>query len=288
MTRLTLVNLALLLAVAALAVVTYFRPAREEAPTHAVSSRLPAHARSVRIERAGTPAIAVEKQGETWRIVEPLRAEADADRVQRLLEILTARSAQRYDAGDTERFDLARPRTRLVIDGESYQFGMVNAVAGEQYVLVGGVVHAIASRYGAALPLHAADIARRQLLSHAEIPVRFEMGEFALRQEAGKWLMLPARKALSEDELASWVKAWRITAASRVAPLTQRSYAGELRIALASGTSLTFGIVQREPELVIAREDEKLQYHFPSVTARRLLAPPGEVRGAPVQPLRDP
>jgi hypothetical protein len=277
MSRLSITNLALLLAVAGLGTLVYFKPSREESTTHALSTRLPAQARSMRIEREGSPAVVVEKKDEIWRITAPIGAEADAEQVQRLLAILAARSTQRFDASRLERFELERPRTRLVIDGESFAFGVVNAVSGEQYVLTSGAVYAIGSRYGSALPLDATQLARKQLLSSSEIPIRFEMGEFSLRQEEGKWLIIPAREPLSQDDLARWVGNWHLAAASRVAPLVPRPASTEVRIGLMSGASVALDIVQREPELVIARHDEKLQYHFPPASARRLLAPPAVV-----------
>jgi len=276
MSRLSLANLAMLLAVAGLGTFIYFKPPRGESTTHALSTRLPAQARSMRIERDGRPAIAIEKKDDIWRMTAPPGAEADAEQVQRLLAILAARSPQRFDASRLDRFELDRPRARLVIDGERFAFGMVNAVSGEQYVLTGGAVYAIASRYGSALPLDAAQVARRQLLSRSEVPIRFEMGEFSLRQDDGKWLIMPARESLSQEDLARWVGNWQLAAAARVAPLVPHPASTEVRIGLKSGASVALGIIQRGPEVVIARHDEKLQYHFPAASARRLLAPPGQ------------
>jgi hypothetical protein len=59
-----------------------------------------------------------------------------------------------------------------------------------------------------------------------------------------------------------------------VEPLSAKSAREDIRIGLKSGARLTLGIVAREPELVLARSDEKLQYHFRPELAKRLLSPP--------------
>ena len=118
------------------------------------------------------------------------------------------------------------------------------------------------------------ELVRKQLLSSTEVPLRFEMGTFTIEHNEGKWLLSPSTGTLSQDDLARWVENWRLAAALRVAPLAPKPAPAAVRIGLKSGGSVNLGIVQRAPELVIARDDEGLQYHFPAAMAQRLLLPP--------------
>ncbi len=43
---------------------------------------------------------------------------------------------------------------------------------------------------------------------------------------------------------------------------------------LQSGAEITFGIVQRAPELVLVRSDEAIEYTFVPEVGKRLLEPP--------------
>jgi hypothetical protein len=278
MRRLPLVNLALLLVVAGLMAWVYFKPPREASAMLALSARLPAQATAIRIERSGNPAIAIEKKGEIWRLTAPMSAEADPIQVQRLLAIRSARSPQRFPATGLERFELDRPRIQITIDDEVFVFGMVNAVSSEQYVLAQNAVFAIEPRYGRALQVDAMEFARKQLFSSSEVPLRFEMGTFSFSHSDGKWRLAPSTEPLSQDDLARWVENWRLASALRVAPLAPRPALGEVRIDLKSGGSVKLAILQSTPELVIAREDEGLQYHFPAAIAQRLLQPPAAAR----------
>jgi hypothetical protein len=57
----------------------------------------------------------------------------------------------------------------------------------------------------------------------------------------------------------------------------------EIRIQLKTGGGFTLGVLSREPELVLARSDEKLEYRFRAELAKRLLFPPAAARGERAQ-----
>jgi hypothetical protein len=50
---------------------------------------------------------------------------------------------------------------------------------------------------------------------------------------------------------------------------------------LTGGAELALGLLAREPELVLRRADEKLQYHFRADAAKRLLSPPNAAAEVP-------
>lgn len=270
-----LINAALLMVVVALGWFVYLKPRSDEPASYPLSELKADQVRHIRLERRGGAAIVLEKEEDSWRITAPFAAHADPFHVQRLLAILNAKSAHRLAATDLARFDLERPQTRLVIDGASFDFGTVSTVTGEQYVRSGGAVYPIDARYGEALPADAAQLIRKQLLAPGEAPVRFEFRDFSVAQSEGRWRVTPQVAELSQDDLNRWVDAWREAAALRVEPYAGKKLIGEIKLEFRDGRQLTLGILQREPELILERPDEKLQYYFFSETAKRLLAPPG-------------
>jgi hypothetical protein len=52
-----------------------------------------------------------------------------------------------------------------------------------------------------------------------------------------------------------------------------------VKVELKDGRTLAIGIAQREPELVLVREDEGVQYYFFADTAKRLFSPPAVTAG---------
>ena len=211
----------------------------------------------------------------SWIITAPFIARADDLRVRQLLEILEARAANRLAATDLARFELERPAVQVNVDGQSFGFGMVNPITREQYVLTGGAVYAVSPRYGAALPASAAGLASRQLFGTGEIPIRIGLKAFTVEQRDGNWRQTPAASDLSQDDFVRWVDEWRRAAALRVEPQGKRKPLAEIRVQLKDGAALTLGLLAREPELVLLRADEKLQYHFRADAGKRLLSPPG-------------
>lgn len=269
------VNAVLLIAVVALGWFVYLKPRSDEPVSYPVSALKAAEAGKIRIERAGHTPVVLEKKDGLWFITAPITAPAEPFQVQRLLAILDARAASRFTATDLARFDLDRPAARLTIDTQTFSFGTVSTLTREQYVLTGETVYALELRYGAALPADYMQLIRRQLFSAGEEPVSFEFSDFTVRSVDGKWTVTPAPADLSQDDINRWVDDWRLASALRAEPHVKGKPMGEIKVEFKDGGKLILNIMQREPELVLLRPDQNLQYSFFAQVAKRLLSPPG-------------
>lgn len=268
-------NALLAAAAVALGAFLYLRPARDAPAEHALSTLDPRKVGSIRIERPGAAPVLVEKRGDAWFVSMPFAARADALRVQDLLAIAAAKSPHRLPAADLARFELERPQARLTLDAQSFGFGMVNALTREQYVLAGGAVYAVPARYGAALPKSPGQVASRQLFGAAEAPVRIALKDFTVELRDGQWTLAPRAADLGQEDLARWVDEWRLASALAVEPRVKGKPLSAARVRLKGDTELTVSVLAREPELVLARSDEQVQYRFRAGLAQRLLIPPG-------------
>lgn len=274
MKRVGWLNAVLALAVAALALFVYLKPA--DAPVeHALSAAKPDAARVVRLERSGAAPVALEKRGEEWFLTSPLATRASPLQVERLLAIAGAKSAVRLAATDLARFDLERPAVRVTIDGQRFDFGIVNEISREQYVRTGETVYAVSARYGAGLPAGPGDLLDRQLLAKSEVPEQIELNGFTVTREDGKWVAKPPGDDLSQDDLQRWADDWRHASALRVEPYGKGTPVAEVKMRFRDGKALSLGVLSREPEVALLRPDEKLVYYLSRAAARRLLAPPG-------------
>jgi hypothetical protein len=269
---------ALLAAVVALGWIAYLKPPAAQPPVHPLSSLKPAEASRVRIEPAGRPAIALEKKDGQWFLTAPLAARAEPLQVQRALAILEARAPARLPARDLARFELDAPRLTLTVDGQVFRFGALSPLTREQYVLTGDAVYVVEPRYGAALPVDPVPFIRRTLFAAGEVPVALDLGAFTVTRRDGAWTLAPPAPGLGADDIPRWVDEWRLAAALRAEPHDGREPRHEIRVQLDNGRALALGVLQHEPELVLLRRDEGLQYHFFADTGRRLLAPPGGVQ----------
>ena len=277
------INVVLVLGVAVAGAFVYLQPPTDVPVEHALSTLTPAAAKSLRIERQGRDAVVLERKQGTWFLVAPFAARADEFMVQRLLAILSARTAHRFPAKNLARYDLERPRARLLIDGQRFDFGLISELSHEQYVRSGDAVYAVSTRYGLALPTRPDQLASRRLLAPSEVPVRIAPPGFAVTRAEGRWMLDPASRDQSQDEIRRWVDEWRLASAVRIEPDQRSEPVESVRIALEDGETLLVGILSRKPEVVLLRADQRLQYHFVAEAGRRLLSPPGTARNEEVK-----
>ncbi len=271
-----LLNLALLLAVAALAAAVYWQRKDKDAALHRLSAQDPAAIASVRVERPGQPPLVLERRGGGWGMSSPLAARAEPIQVERLLAVLAAESRQRLPATDLARFELDRPAARLVADGQALAFGTVNPLTREQYVQAGDWVYLVDARRTADALAPATRYLSPRLLAEEETPAGFDFGDLSLQQADGKWVLQPApTERPSQDDLNRWAQEWRLARAQQVESLAAGAKPlATVKVTLTAGQTLAIEVLAREPETVLARPDEKLEYRFPRAVGERLLNPP--------------
>lgn len=279
---------ALLVAVAALGSWVYYRPQAPAAQGHALSELDPKDVKSIRVERppaaaAETPAapsapaiVVLTKKDDVWRIAEPISARAEASQVDRLLAILSVRALNRYAARDLAKYGLDGTPPRLTLNEQSFSFGAVNTMTREQYVLTRDHVYAVALAHRTALPRDANALIARSLFATGEEPVRLELPGFTATLDNGKWAIAPETEDAGADARNAWADAWRRASAIQASHHTGPAAKEHIVIRLKDDRTLTLGILQREPELVLLRVDEGIEYHFIAATAKRLLTPPQE------------
>ena len=271
-------NVVLLVAVVAAGAFVFLRSPADAPVEYAVSRITPAAAAALRIERSGARTVVAEKRNGTWFLTAPFDARADEFMIQRILAILQARTIHRFASTDLARFDLEKPRARLVIDGQSFDFGMVSELSREQYVLTADAVYALSPRYGLALPLRPDALASRQLFAPDEKPVRISPPGFTVARSGQSWAVEPAHTDWSQDELKRWADAWRAASALRIEPYRDGEASESVRIVLNNGKELVIGVLSRKPEFALLRPDQNLQYYFAEEVGDRLLSAPGTKR----------
>lgn len=275
-----LLNAFLLAVVAALAWLAWHTPSRDETAREPLSAVRPAAVSLIVLTRQNQPPVRIERRAEQWWMSSPLQARADEFQVMRLLTILDAQPTARMPAGDSSRFELDPPSAILDIDGVQYAFGGINTVTREQYVQRGDTVYAVELRHGAALPAQPEALIRRALLNENEVPVAITLPAFSVRKTDGRWKLTPPSEQAGADELQGYVDQWRQASATAVARHDHKPPLSDIEIEFSGETRLKLGLVQREPQLILWRRDNGLQYVFPAVAGRALLEAPGRPENA--------
>lgn len=274
-----LVNLVLVLLLTGLALYALLRHREQPDPGIRLTQLKRDEISRITVERRGSATIQLQKRDGGWRISAPLQTRADPIQVERLADIATATAKHKLPPEDPGRYQLDPPQVRLTLNDQAFAFGRINDVTYEQYVETGGAVYLVAPFYGYGIPTEVGKLVSRKLLDDAEVPVAFDFGRYRIaRDERGTWAIEGASaaqqgKALSQDDFNRWADEWRFTSSLGAEPRRGAGGREHLVVQFKDGKKVAMEIVQRQPEFLLVRSDENMQYRFGAEVGRRLLDP---------------
>jgi hypothetical protein len=273
-----LLNLALIAALVALSLYSYFKPWHSAAPILKLTSIRRDDVSRISVEpRGGTP-FRLEKLGGTWRIVAPFNAQADVTQVDRLADIVNANAKQKMANADLAQLGLNPPQVRVILNDQAFAFGNVNDLTYEQYLAAADGVYVVAPLYGYGIPTDATKLLSRRLLDAGEIPVDFDFGRYRIvRDDKGTWAasgeFAMAKDAVSQDDFNRWADEWRNTSALSVEPDKGGGARQKISLRFKDGKTVAIRVLQTAPDFQLVRSDNAMRYHFGVEVGHRLLDP---------------
>lgn len=177
-----------------------------------------ADAQVARVEiKSPKRAIEFARQGDAWRIVQPLNGRASSHAIDALVEGITSLRAEKFlseEGGDLKKFHLDEPRYEVVVKtdkgGETGQSLLIGAPAGEQLWSAArkgaGSIVAIPAKFVSALDGELKDFRDSQLL-HVDKrdveAIEVRQGEKTIRAELidGGWKITQPKPAAADREL---------------------------------------------------------------------------------------
>ncbi len=274
-----LVNLVLVLLLTGLVLYALLGPKEQSDPGIRLTQLKRDDITHITVERRGSPTIQLQKRDGGWRISAPLQTRADSIQVDRLTDLATATARHKLPPGDPGRYQLDTPQVKLTLNDQAFAFGRINDITNEQYVATAGAVYLVAPFYGYAIPTGVTKLVSRKLLGDAEVPVAFDFGRYRiLRDERGTWVVegaFPAQpgETLSQDDFNRWADEWHFTSSLGAEPRRGSRGKDRLVVQFKYGKKVTMEIVQKQPEFLLVRSDENMQYRFGAEVGRRLLDP---------------
>lgn len=282
-----LLNLGLFLLVAGVALFLYLAPEQKEsAPTEVKVSALDSSSITrIAIEFPAKLPVMLEKRDGQWFLTQPYAARASRAAVDKILAILGASSVDKFDAGDPARFGLDHPSLRLKLNDEEFAFGTFNPVNGQQYIAYRNSVYLVSTAYADAAATQVVELLDKNLLAPTEGIAGFDFSRLEqwestglrLERENGQWKVSIAGAKPSQNALNEWFgDHWGMLGATAVEPYKadRKTVYPSFEIKLKNGKTLHFDKVQESPELLLARPDEGMLYHFPQDLGFVLLNPP--------------
>lgn len=283
-----LINAALLAAILLLGLVAWFKPSAGTA-AFALSTLKASEVKSLEVVIGGSTPLLFTRGDRGWELAQPFPGRGDPMQIQKVLELLDAKSSVRLPAEGLARYGLNEPMARVKIADREFSFGAPNEMSREIYVLAADGIYLLPLRYAAVLPKRPLDLVSKQLFAADEAPVAFDFGSFKVEQADGKWALqmtstsVPAATATADD-IQRWVDDWRLAGAIGLRPPGKTKPLGALQLKLKNGETVVIRILERGDNTVVARGDEPLEYILSGETARRLLTPPGTLAAAAPAP----
>jgi hypothetical protein len=264
-------NLVLFTLVVGIGLLLYFKPQSNAPSEYRLSTLQAGDIKRITIDKPAE--LSLEKRDRGWFITHPFKARANAVQVERLLEILSVTSKQRFPANDLMRFDLDQPQARLTLGEQTFSFGAFNPLSAEQYVATADNVYLVSPRYGAAVAMPSNTFVNHLLLADNETPSGFDFPGYKLTRVNGAWSMSPTPAELSQDQLNRFADEWRLAYSIASEPAKPAPGAEQIIIMLDNGSSVLLQVLQKQPQLILLRDDEMIAYRFTGDVAKRLLDP---------------
>jgi hypothetical protein len=263
--------------VVGLGIYAWYRGHQPAEPTFKLSTQTASAATKVSVKPKSGNGYTLEKRDNVWYLSAPMEARADQTQVQRMLDLLSASSKEQLAATDLKRFDLDAPALSVTVNDQTFAFGTTNPLTQDQYVATGSNVYLVQSYYASLVPASPDRILTHTLFRQGETPSAFTFKSFSVMQQDGKWTLTPLpsseKERPSQDDLNRWVDDWRYASSLTTQIATGKSAGETIGIKLADGKTLTFLVIRKEPELVLQRPDENLEFHFSGEMSKRLLQP---------------
>lgn len=270
-------NWFLLAGVVVLALIAYLLPGgRDQEAPLPLTSLQPDDVERLHLSRPDKQDLTLEKKDEGWGLSAPIEMPANRFRVTSLLGIIKTRSISRFAAADRDlgEFQLDEPRAVLTLnDDVTLRFGSREPLNNRRYVAVAGTIHLIADHFYRHLRSDVADFISLSLLPRGREPVKFELPRFTLQRDTGgQWSLRGASQRADAEAVAGLVEAWQQAQALRITAASPEAGRDSVTVYFGDGAApLTFHVRRSDAELILAREDIAMRYHFPASQAEALL-----------------
>lgn len=275
----TLLNLALGVIALGLGALIWLRPGLErDTGPRPLTELDPQAVTAIALERRDAEPLTFRRDDGHWVTGDTPTIPADDFQVHTMLALLEANVVRSYpaDALDLAGLGLDPPQAGVRFDTTQIEVGNTEAIEGLRYVRRDATVSLVEDRYPHLLNAGLANFVSRRLLPRdAPIAALALPGLTLVRTDDVHWQLDPPRPDASADAIDRLVQNWQRTSALYVRRIDPGDHPDTIRVTLQDDAEpLVFHIVEREPDLVLARPDWGVQYHLAGDVGAALLALP--------------
>jgi hypothetical protein len=248
-------NLGLLAVAAGLGVAVFVASRKEPAGPPLTPYKSEAIER-IALEHPGAPSIRLEKQDGRWRLVEPVRAEADEFEVNALIGLADRETKLKVEGGAPKELGLDPPAYTLTLNDRAIAFGGVEPLEYRRYVQTPDGTFLIEDPPGAALDKEYADLVSKDVLPKGAAIERLELPKLALAKGDSGWLLTPGDPKATADQMQKLADGWTGARSMWNEMARDAKISGErVKVVLQGGAVVEFVVAAREPQFKLHRPD---------------------------------
>lgn len=208
-------------------------------------------------------AIELQKTGANWMIDSPIRWQADNITIERILGIVNAETDSRLasDQIDLSTLGLQFPKAVLRLNDTDFLFGATNNIGERRYLLSNNTVFLLPDQF---LPFFSEGISAlidRRLLPRSQALQSLDLGAIKFNKVDNNWQAKPS--TIDTEQMDQLLANWQTQQAARIQNYQPGMNPKQKIIAeLDDGERIEFYLLSISPEIILARPDLNLQYHF--------------------------
>lgn len=212
--------------------------------------------------------IGFQREGERWFLTGSLHAPVNAYRIKQLLAIANSEIDQSYPIeNDLSVFGISATSPRLYFGEDVLVFGSSHPLDGRRYVQYKDRLYLVSMENFGIFNSQATDFIEKKLIPEGINIQMIETPEWKIDKNAkGAW---------ETGVLNAWQIVRAIDVRKADASLQASKSTQEIMITLDNDTTLEFGILQKEPSLILERRDLGLQFEITGEIANTLLRSSG-------------
>lgn len=233
-------------------------------------------------------ATSFKKINNYWYQTKPFQTRADQKSVLKLLSIFAAKSNEKLDSLQLEKYGLDKPVMKITFikqnDRKVFTFGSYNPVTEQQYVLFENNIFILDGVYSEIASYAPVELIDKKPLATFEKIKRYDFSRLEQWQENflqlvnndDQWSAEGKKINFDSSRLMEWFsETWNSTMAKSVEPYKFDARIGykSFDIFLEDNKKITFYRIQESPEMLLYRNDEGLLYHFPQDIGFTMLNP---------------
>ena len=233
-------------------------------PENSISSLKPQNIDNVIVQSADNRLV-LRRSGNQWMFDKPIHWPANNINLERLISIVKSESNTRLPADgiDLAAFGLKPAKAILTLNDTRILFGATNNIGERRYIMTGSMVYLLPDLHLHFINQGIAGLIDRRLLPRS-IPLRsLKLDNSNLSKSSDSSWQDEASGDSSVDHLNALVNNWQTLNAGHIRTYNSSETPEQKIVAgLQDGSKIEFFLMSLKPEIVIARPDLGVQYHF--------------------------